>query len=116
MNKPRLIKLVEFLRTIPDEQFNINDWQSSCGTVCCAGGWACHIPEFNVKGLRMCSSILADRPTFEGWYGFDAMASFFGLSNFMASQLFDGERYPEGKVTLRQVILRIQTAIDSPCP
>ena len=73
MNVERLGKLANFLRKVPDENFNLKSWRSSidpyeegiddqtatdedllghvCGTTGCAVGWACALPEFNKQGL-----------------------------------------------------------------
>lgn len=49
----RLELLTKKLKSLRDEQFNLSVWQSDCGTVACAIGWAATIPEFQELGLRM---------------------------------------------------------------
>lgn len=58
----RLLKLAQFLKTVPAERFNMgvwvgDDWKGdpdlSCGTSACALGWATVIPEFRRLGLRL---------------------------------------------------------------
>lgn len=43
MNKDRLLKLADFLETLPDEKFDFRKYVKKddglCGTVCCAIGW-----------------------------------------------------------------------------
>ncbi len=119
MNKPRLITLMEYLEEhVPGTAFDITRWRRGCGTVCCAGGWACHIKEFNKLGL--------DFKEYEGnivpyfheagvlgrdWYGYDALAKFFGLSRFMSEMIFSPAAYAKNE----QSALKISQDT-SPCP
>jgi hypothetical protein len=43
--RDRMIRLRDFLATLPDKQFNMGVWsrQLSCGTAACIGGWAEHL-------------------------------------------------------------------------
>jgi len=55
MYAKRLIKLVNFLSEIPSKKFyygNFAKETKTCGTVCCALGWAGMMPEFRKLGLR----------------------------------------------------------------
>jgi len=69
------------------------EMEKSCGTVGCAAGWACVIPEFKVEGLRL----VCGRPTYkqhldEG--GYQAMAKVLDISSSEAYVLFsDPESY-----------------------
>jgi hypothetical protein len=55
----RLLKLADFLRTVPQREFDMGEWHkgsesgSVCKTVACAAGWACSIPSFRRAGLRL---------------------------------------------------------------
>lgn len=58
--KRRLLKLADFLDTLPKQRFNYEhwvgrDWQGaanlSCGTTACALGWATTIPSLRKAGL-----------------------------------------------------------------
>lgn len=60
--KNRLLKLADFLETVPPKRFRFSswvgdDWQGredlSCGTTACAVGWASTIPAFRKLGLRL---------------------------------------------------------------
>lgn len=61
--KNRLLKLADFLDTVPDERFNFRRWVSSnwdgktplhlCNTTACAFGWATAVPLFRKLGLRL---------------------------------------------------------------
>lgn len=59
----RLLRLAEFLDTLPPERWNYEVWVDterwegkpdlSCGTQACALGWACAMPEFQELGVRL---------------------------------------------------------------
>ena len=70
--RKRLEKLAEFLKTVPPEKFDMEQWMdtedatdatersrdvpvdaNACGTVGCAMGWATTIPSFRKAGLRL---------------------------------------------------------------
>ena len=77
MNRERLLKLAEFLSTVPAAKFDMRTWRggpeqeaaaeadgddcdvltdellqdTACGTTGCAVGWACVMPEFQAEGL-----------------------------------------------------------------
>ena len=72
MNTKRLLKLAEFLRTVPVKRFDYTKWVGkdwkgsqnlSCGTTACALGWAVTIPSFRKAGLRFKNS------SFENLFG-----------------------------------------------
>jgi hypothetical protein len=62
----RLLKLADFLRTVPQREFNMCEWYSRvkegevCKTAACAAGWACSIPSFRRAGLRLDMTIWED--------------------------------------------------------
>lgn len=58
----RLLRLAEYLRSVPDEQWDYSVWYSKveytsspnvCGTTACALGHACMMPEFRKLGARL---------------------------------------------------------------
>lgn len=53
MRTDRLLKLAEFLDTLPEEKFNIRAYvkkaENGCGTVCCAVGWLPQVDPDNWK-------------------------------------------------------------------
>lgn len=60
----RLLRLAEFLETVPKERFDLSSWVGedwggkqdlSCGTTACAMGWAATMPEFRELGLKIAS-------------------------------------------------------------
>jgi len=61
-NKNRLLKLADFLSTLPRNRFDFSNWVGkdwggkpdlSCGTTACALGWATTIPSLRRAGLRL---------------------------------------------------------------
>lgn len=104
INAKRLLKLADYLETVPRKQFNMGRWgfKSECGFSGCAIGWAVHGRLF--RGL---SGIGINRscPKFEGRTAYGAIATLFGISEQAAEhKLFGG--YIEG--TPKQVAARIR--------
>ena len=80
MNKSRIQSLIDLMSTVPDEQFNINEWMTDCGTPSCVAGWATRLPSWQENGGL--NSI--NRPMFNGYgeeYGF---AEWAGISDIDA--------------------------------
>ena len=81
----RLIKLANFLKTIPKKDFWLGTY--SCGTKACALGWAGLMPEFRKAGLKTDRN--EDEVTLSGeFFGIRAGEVFFGLSQNEADALF----------------------------
>ena len=102
-----------------DEEFQRTD----CGTVACAIGHACRIPEFNALGFK--SNGLSPRyapPTAKktgSWNYSDwrAVHEFFGLGDQEAYTLFLDNRYPTGgHTTPAQVAERIRAFVRDNTP
>lgn len=113
MNKERLTRLADFLRTVPDHKFNLGSWRRDedghegyrtttsnaqlldldCGTAGCAVGWACAMPEFQTQGLNWG----AFGPEFKTCGGWNAVREFFDLSGDEAFHLFGESRYDESR-------------------
>lgn len=104
MHADRLLKLADYLEQVvaklPAESFSLHTWAANapeCGTVCCAVGHGCSIPEFQAAGLRLvwnddgAEPWLGEGETNGGW---DAVTTFFGIEHRNASWLFSGGRYP----------------------
>lgn len=119
----RLLKLADFLRTIPSERFYYGAWSVSdvgpeewkkgekkltCGTAACALGWATAIPTFKRAGLKLVPGLVKlDHKDGTCESGFDAGASFFGITLEESDYLFspsDGE----GNSTPKQVACKIE--------
>lgn len=107
MNTDRLLKLADFLDTVPVKKFDLSHWigwdeldfetrpptlddlEHNCHTTACAIGWACTIPEFQDAGL-----VLDDgEPFFDGHWDTQAAANFFDIEYLEASHLFYSSAY-----------------------
>lgn len=121
MNKERLQTLATFLLTVPFKNFDMALWQDSCGTVGCALGWACTIPEFREAGLKM-KKAEGDSPLprytddWNYWDGFDAGAAFFDISETLSYWLFHQDFYFRAQdfytgITPQRVAERIEKLI-----
>lgn len=120
MRTDLLIALRDKLRSLPPELFDINQWRSDCGTVACAAGWACTMPEFNRAGLHMTGDPGApawykDNPEYCGrpvLYNYTALQKVLECRFHVTNGLFNPEYYSnESPVTPSQVANRIQFLI-----
>ena len=131
--KQRLQTLANFLRTVPPEKFDLENWRSAphtsgttdedphtslpitdedlktCGTTACAVGWACSMPAFKAEGLYYNDHMLVYAPVdaqpLSYWR---AAEEFFGLSYIEARWLFSIECY--NTPSLWSVIGRLEIA------
>src|SRR4051812_47952886 len=102
MNKKRLLKLADFLETVPREKFNLNHWvtalptkpegreEGECGFAGCAMGWAAHaklFPELKFDRWNMCNIV------YYGNTGWTAPRKLFGISDASARHLFSDDAY-----------------------
>lgn len=117
MRSDRLLVLAAFLDTLPPEKLDMGVWaeKQKCGTVACAVGWACQIPEFQEAGLRVewdkdeCAV-----PVFGVVCGWATPAVFFGLPITCVHYLFDSELYEaNAAVSPRTVAARIRDFVAS---
>lgn len=119
----RLLKLAEFLRTVPRKRFDYrtwvgDDWKGaqdlSCGTTACALGWATTMPEFRRLGLRLFKSSYSNT----GYVGMDGEAEdtidpsgaaeqIFGLDSTAVGYLFAPGR-GESRATPKRVAKKIE--------
>jgi hypothetical protein len=97
VNHKRLLKLADFLETVPRKRFDFTKWVGldwkgkadlSCGTSACAIGWATTIPSFRKLGLKLSLNDAGGTPVFNGDFGSDAVAHFFDISILDAEFLF----------------------------
>ncbi len=101
MNVTRLLHLITVLERVERERlgFNMGIWhastdQHSCGTTCCAGGWAALDPVFNAEGLALehyAGGI--STPAFGDRTHYGAIQEFFGLEVESAVFLFNPNTY-----------------------
>ncbi len=125
MRKDRLLKLADFLETVPRRAFDLSLWVSrraskpegkrpgDCGFAGCAIGWAAHTKMF--RGLHLENSYLK----YYDFDGFEAVDNLFGFKRQLFSSsaegqyLFDTRTYPRGAVTPKQVAKRIRQFVAS---
>lgn len=76
----------------------------SCGTVCCAVGWACLDKKFNEEGLCLALRAIAlmnglnfkqAEPFYNNKSSFNAVMDFFEISEFIADDLFLASHYKD---------------------
>lgn len=113
MNKKRLQKLADHLRTVPAAKLDMNIW--SCGTSACAMGHACTIPSFKRAGLRLVRLENAEGkehfyPDFKGASDFGAAEEFFDIKYSVAEHLFSSFEY-RGRPSPATVAKRIESVI-----
>lgn len=116
MNAKRLLKLADFLETVPKDNFDMGVVyedegmfagdcapkyprpKKHCGTVACAMGWATAIPSFRRAGLRLyeTGSIVLKNSRCDGVFwcdSFDTAELFFELGSDESRFLFGGSEY-----------------------
>lgn len=127
MNKKRLLKLADFLDTLKPKNFDVSEWarqgtvwirgdevKPDCGTVACAAGWACFIPEFQRLGLMLAPNREGVFVVcFDHYWGDDAIEIFFGLGedSSLTSRIFYQDGYDDSRVTPKMVAKRIRQVV-----
>lgn len=119
MNTDRLLRLADFLDGLPPKKFCIVGWgrkYSGCGTVACAAGWACLIPEFVADGLhRFDESNFM--PMYKECLGNKALALFFDIDGEKVYDLFFAGGHEHGSDTkAEEVAARIRELVASANP
>jgi hypothetical protein len=114
MKEERLIRLADHLDTVPQKDFNILFWHhedSYCGTVACAIGHACTIPEFVYHGFRLKRDErigVGLTPTYKQYDGYEAVSEFLRISAADARYLFTAAGYGTADVSPKMVADRIR--------
>ena len=88
MRRLRLLKAAYLMGFMSAKTLDFNTWDS--GPL----GWACRMPELRRLGLTLAP--LADgtsEPEYDGSYGWEAVARFFGLTEDEALSIFDALAY-----------------------
>ncbi len=125
MRTDRLLRLADHLETVvakAPETFDMDTFgrAMACGTVCCALGHACSIPEFREAGLRMewvpdgpneCGEVVV-----AGARNFGAAEVFFGIEDRTASYLFGPDDPEAPKRTTVEVADRIRKFVAANTP
>lgn len=104
MNLEAFENLLRVLENVPEEQFDLGDWE--CGTKACAVGWAARDAWFHDREFYLQSHL----PRFRILYGWEAVRSLFHISEDQAYYLFDQKSYEEDQ-SLSAVISRIKEFI-----
>jgi hypothetical protein len=121
----RLLRLADHLDTVQPEAFKLLAWRlekQGCGTVACACGHGCDIPEFRDAGLKLERSLFSrddqateyflvyTDPVLKAEYEcFEAVQEFFGITAHDADYLFEPSSYDHGsKTTAVEVAARIR--------
>lgn len=91
-NYELLKKLVKYMETVPEEQFDFSTWGTNtnlgaCGTRACALGWATMIPETGLR-LKNHAGLVHIEHKSSGAREVYAAVLAFGLSYAQARQLF----------------------------
>lgn len=104
----RLSHVIRILENLPSgKRFSLATWMT-CGTQACAVGWAATDPWFKRRGFTLDSHI----PKYKDDLGWNAVNSFFHLSDDDAYYLFNMEAYHYTLVRSRHhVICRIRKFI-----
>lgn len=132
----RLKLLEQKLRTLnplkENLQFHMGHWYQElenfspsegeeCGTVACAAGYACTIPELKAEGLGLSgdsgySSTKQFCPSFQGTHRWTALSKFFKLTNAETQWLFNGGSYKKhtDEITPLEVADRIKKITGMP--
>lgn len=131
MNTDRLLKLADHLERVVATTpglWGMYSWaeRTECGTVCCAMGHACLIPEFAAAGLSLQFDVDEDGhsygyPVLSDGRGLHtnirAAAAFFDIEVEDAQWLFIPDSYDHPGITPGQVAGRIRSLVrgGSPC-
>jgi hypothetical protein len=98
MQKRRLLRLADFLETVPRRQFNMKVWGNGtdpkeCGFAGCAGGWATSI--FPALKLIPWGFFSQTEIRYGEFTSFEALQNYFGLTYADAEYIFDSYEYPK---------------------
>ena len=91
LNKPRLTKLIDFLKQLPEEKFDFNRVIHKCGTVACAIGWTPSVFPDLVTTIRIHGDIRLQLKSGdpEDWQLYPEVAEeLFNINEYVAADLF----------------------------
>jgi hypothetical protein len=124
--RERLRLLHDQLLTDTNHFLDMNQWMNAtdeeilnsyCGTVCCAFGFACTIPELQKEGLYLreqyCTreGVKSLSPRYFHYADFTAARVFFQLSQSKVSYIFKQETYAQEHPTKADVCKRIMEVL-----
>lgn len=107
MRADRLLKLADYLETVPRDRFDMTDWsnmKTGCGFSGCAIGWAHHGKLFPGLAIRKKASDSFSVLHYRGETHLDAAALLFKIDSDSADDLFG----PAQIATPKQVAKRIR--------
>lgn len=114
MNKKRLLKLADFLDTVPRRSFDIGLYAKHtprCGTMACAIGYAGLMTCFRRAGLK--TAVYLNETTYGQHKNLAAAEGFFGLNEYESMELFMGAFYDQKNVTPKMVARKIRKLVES---
>ena len=94
MKQRRLLKLADYLETVPRENFDMGFWAKrefrgqECATTACAGGWATNVWPRHLQIVRAGDRQASVLHVASGRMNYGAVAEFFGLEYGEARALF----------------------------
>lgn len=99
--------------------FNMVTWYEDrdCGTVACAGGYACLYEPFVQEGLTLGDTVFGREPMYRGYEAFEALKKFFKFTDSEGVFLFAEHLYTgcvTGKRGVDKVIKRVNLLLSSP--
>lgn len=112
MNLERFKILIDVLKHVKPEEFNMRDWQ--CGTAACAGGHLAMDKRANDLGFTMAPLIPTSSyevPSFKGRIGYDALKRFFNITDFEVEYLFAHYSYKGFNAKPSTVLRRVRKFI-----
>jgi len=119
MHRDRVERLIRFLEELDNEDFFLGTWVGEvenglpkCGTVACALGWACSIPEFRALGLHFEYLAWEWVPYFDNDVCYMAAAKFFDIAINDAHIIFSPVHYSSRYVPKYEVIERLQRLLE----
>jgi len=126
LHKKRLLKLAAFLRTVPDENFNMCNWLTpdrnlhkhskaslKCGTAACVGGWATVVFRDLVYSWPKNIIYLKSEPKSKYWCDSETnLKKFFGLDSKESERLFLMSFYKTAKEKAKEIEDLVETHLN----
>jgi hypothetical protein len=115
MQRRRLLKLADFLETVPRRRFDMGFWGNGkspkeCGFAGCAAGWGTVIlPSLEMVHTEWGTAFIK----FKDYFGFKAIQEYFGIDRETSWYIFDSMQYPNQNYnpTPKYVAKRIRSVV-----
>lgn len=122
MYKARMRRVIKYLKTVPENKFDISIWgvDTDCGTTACAGGWITQMPEWkknkravllDYSVLTACTFMPALKYKSGNYTGCRALSRWLGISLDEAESIFYYHGDPKD-TNLSDVINKLQLLLD----